>query len=172
VARGGTKPYTTMNRAVQVDQALQVAELRAQGLNFRDIAQRTGLSTATAWRRWWWLADWTLPEYYGLPRGPFPPQRGTKACRRGRPCLPTLDHPELRRGATARCAAPAQTRARAPCRNWPMRGADRCRMHAAAGQVGQASRRRQLVAEVQRRITMRVHRDHCERGQPLTLGWR
>lgn len=173
MARGGTRPYTTLNRAIQFDQANRVVEMHANGLGFRAIGAQLGISAATAWRRWWWLMDWTLPDQYGRPRGPFPPQRGTRTHPEGRrPCQPTLNHPEIYPPTPCRCGAAARTRNGDPCRNWPMRGAVRCRMHgAAASQVRRAARRRLAVAEVKRRRALQVHRERCEQGQPVQLRW-
>jgi hypothetical protein len=66
------------------------------GLSIRAAAQALGMSPTTAWRRYWWVMDWTLPGFRGYQSGPLPPQRGTRACPRGRPWLPTLDGPDAR----------------------------------------------------------------------------
>jgi hypothetical protein len=70
---------------------MAVWDIVAAGGSISSAARALGVSTTTAWRRYWFLADWTLPHYYGRPSGPIPPQRGTRACPHGRPYLPTLD---------------------------------------------------------------------------------
>ncbi|MEX5711973.1 hypothetical protein AB1484_27670 [Parafrankia sp. FMc6] len=84
---------------VKLDEGLAVLRLVAAGSSIRGAASTLGLSVTTAWRRYWWVLDWTLPDSEGLPRGPFPPQRGTRACPSGRPYLPTwpIDNPAVRR---------------------------------------------------------------------------
>lgn len=76
---------------VKVEQGQAVFERVTAGRSIRQAAADLGLSPTTAWRRYWFLMDWTLPGYYGKPSGPIPPQRGTRACPNGRPYLPTLD---------------------------------------------------------------------------------
>lgn len=77
---------------VKIDQGMAVARLVASGSSIRGAAGTLGLSVTTAWRRYWLITDWTLPGHYGLPCGPIPPQRATRACPAGqRPFLPTLD---------------------------------------------------------------------------------
>jgi hypothetical protein len=91
LSQGG--PYTRLrtNMALKASQGIEVAQLVARGNSFSQAAAALGLSKTTAWRRYWWWQDWTLPDYYGKPRGPIPPQRGTRAVPRGRPYLPTID---------------------------------------------------------------------------------
>lgn len=92
LARGGPYPRLRLDLVTKVHQARQVAELVARdGMSIRAAARQLDMSVTTAWRRYWWYMDWTLPAYYGLPTGPVPPQRGTRACPRGRPWLPTFD---------------------------------------------------------------------------------
>jgi hypothetical protein len=89
--RGGPTPYLRLDLAVKANEGLAVARLVADGASIRQAAAKLGISRMTAWRRYWFLHDWTLPEYFGRPTGPIPPQRSTRACPRGRPFLPTLD---------------------------------------------------------------------------------
>lgn len=60
----------------------------ARHMTVRQAADALGLSPTTAWRRAWWWHDYTLHSIYGLPPGPPPQQRGTRAVPRGRPVLP------------------------------------------------------------------------------------
>lgn len=172
--RAGPYPHLRLNTAVQLDQAQRVFNLIAAGAGFREAGQRTGLSTTTAWRRYWWLQDWTLPAFYGRPRGPFPPQRHTRVSPSGdRPCLPTLDHPELSVVPAVRCGARARSRGGAPCRNWAMKAQRRCRMHGGASPQARRDARAQLVvAKVMRQRTWQVHRARCEHGQRTEIQWR
>lgn len=84
-------PYLRVDSGIKVEQGLAVWEAIANGATYRQAAAAAGMSTTTAWRRCWFVRDWTLPAVYGRPPGPIPPQRGTAACPRGRPYLPTLD---------------------------------------------------------------------------------
>jgi hypothetical protein len=74
-------------------EGLAVWEAVATGSSIRSAAAQLGMSYTTAWRRYWWVVDFELPTRWGVKRGPLPPQRGTKACPRGRPWQPTLDGP-------------------------------------------------------------------------------
>jgi hypothetical protein len=95
--RGGPTPYLRLNLATKVEQGAAMWHLHhTRGLSIRAAARALGLSETTGWRRYWFLADFTLPGHYGKPAGPIPPQRGTAACPRGRPRLPTLDGPDWR----------------------------------------------------------------------------
>jgi hypothetical protein len=91
--RSGPTPYSRLALGTKATQGLAVFERVLGGATFRQAANDCGLSLTTAWRRYHWFADWTLPAYYGQPHGPIPPQRGTAACPRGRPYLPTVDGP-------------------------------------------------------------------------------
>lgn len=95
-ARGGPYPRLRLDLAAKVSQGTAVVRLVLAGHSISSAAALLGLSVTTAWRRYWFVMDWTLPQSYGRPRGPIPPQRGTKACPRGRPYLPTLDERERR----------------------------------------------------------------------------
>lgn len=91
--RGGPTPYLRLNLGTKATQGQAVFEKVMAGATFRQAANELGMPLTTCWRRYWWFADWTLPSYYGQPYGPIPPQRGTAACPRGRPYLPTVDGP-------------------------------------------------------------------------------
>ncbi len=130
--RGGPTPYLRLDLVVKVEQGRRVFALVGfgGGLSFRAAGERLGLSTTTAWRRYWFLLDWTLPTSEGRPAGPIPPQRGTRAIPNGRPCRPTRDHPELRQGSrrpAIRCRG--DRRDGEPCRAFAVHGDVRCRMH-------------------------------------------
>lgn len=175
-SRTGPVPHIVLNSAVQIEQAQRVFELHARGLGFRQIGRQVGLSTTTAWRRWWFLWDWFTPTFHGRPKGPLPPQRGTRACPSGgRPCLPTLDHPEMYPAPPVRCGARARTRDGELCRNWPIRGAKRCRMHGGATRVARANAAAYLqLVERRRQAAVEVHREHCKRGRravPEAVRW-
>lgn len=129
------------------------------GLSFAQIGERLGLSTTTAWRRYWFYNDWvSLPHFYGVPGGDRLPQRGTRAIPRGRPCSMMLDHPELRPRRSQGCTA-YRRRGRGPCGAWAVRGATVCRMHGgSAPQVKRAAAER-LEADRQRRALVRADHD-------------
>lgn len=92
--RGGPHPHRRIPADIKARQGLAVYELVwGKGLSYRKAAAHLGMSPTTAWRRSHWFADWMLPARYGRPDGPLPPQRGTAACPRGRPYMPTLDGP-------------------------------------------------------------------------------
>lgn len=92
--RAGPYPRLRVDFGVKVHQGLAVAELvLGRGFSFRQAAVQLDMSVTTAWRRFWWLFDYQLPERWGCRRGPLPPMRGTRACPRGRPYMPTLDGP-------------------------------------------------------------------------------
>lgn len=79
--------------SIKIDQGRRMYELvLGRGLSVRAAAASLGLSPTTGWRRFWLFSDWLmLPRTYGRPVGPYPGQRGTRACPSGRPFLPTLD---------------------------------------------------------------------------------
>lgn len=174
IRRGGPTLHRRLNSTTVLEQAQRVAELRHEGLGYRDIAGNVGMSPATCWRRYWWLQDWTLPELHGRPRGPVPAQRHTSRNPTGdRPCRPTLDHPELAPPVSLRCGARCRTRDGAPCRAWAVRGGRRCRMHGGASpQAERAARTRLLRARAMANIVQRVHADQCERGERTAIEWR
>lgn len=92
--RGGPVPHLLRQvpaivKAVEGERMFELVV--GQGATIRAAAAAVGLSATTGWRRYWWYRDWTLPGHHGLPAGPLPPMRGTRACPRGRPFLPTLD---------------------------------------------------------------------------------
>ncbi|WP_432034459.1 AsnC family protein [Streptomyces antibioticus] len=90
--RGGPTPYLRLPALTKTTEGQAAAELIfGQGMPVRAAAEILGMSPTTCWRRAWWFMDRTLPYAYGRPLGPLPPQRGTRACPRGRPWLPTLD---------------------------------------------------------------------------------
>jgi hypothetical protein len=76
---------------LKVDEGMRIVELVQSGLGFRAIADITGLSATTCWRRYWFFMDWTLPRVYGKPITTIPPLRGTRACPRGRPWIRAVD---------------------------------------------------------------------------------
>jgi hypothetical protein len=87
-------PYSRLrcNEAVRIEQAAAAWELiEAEGMSVRAAADALGLSVTTTWRRARWYGDWTLNLFYGLPLGPKPHQRGTRAVPRGRPVILPLD---------------------------------------------------------------------------------
>ncbi|MFF7192650.1 LysR family transcriptional regulator [Streptomyces sp. NPDC008079] len=91
--RGGPTPYVRVPFHIKATEGMAVLQCVAAGQSFRQAAAHLGMSATTAWRRYWWLNDYDLPARWGAKDGPLPPQRGTKACPRGRPYLPTLDGP-------------------------------------------------------------------------------
>lgn len=95
-AQGGPYPHLRLPLHVKVDEGMAVFRIVSAGGSISSAARMLGMSTTTAWRRYWFVMDWTLPGTYGRSAGPIPPQRGTRACPNGRPYLPTLDgHPYL-----------------------------------------------------------------------------
>jgi hypothetical protein len=92
--RGGPYPHLRLDSAVKADQGFAVLQLvLGQGKTFSQAGTALGLSTTTAWRRYHWFLDWTLPERWGREASRLPPQRGTRACPRGRPFIAELDGP-------------------------------------------------------------------------------
>lgn len=92
--RGGPYPRLRLDMGTKATEGLAVVELvLGRGLTFRQAAAQLGMSTATAWRRYWWFMDWLLPERWGVRSRRIPPQRGTRACPRGRPWIAELDGP-------------------------------------------------------------------------------
>ncbi|HZU54832.1 MAG TPA: hypothetical protein VFA06_03080 [Actinocrinis sp.] len=104
--RGGPYPRLRRDLAVKVEEGHAVVRLILAGHSMRSAAAQLGLSVTTAWRRYWFVMDWSLPQSYGRPRGPIPPQRGTRACPRGRPFLPTLDAVDRPRPRARSATAP------------------------------------------------------------------
>lgn len=93
-----TGPYARLRvneytRQQQAYRAWRMTEL--DGMSIRQAAEALGLSVTTTWRRAKWWADYTLGPMYGLPFGPVPHQRSTRACRRGRPIVLPLDAPAI-----------------------------------------------------------------------------
>ncbi|MFJ8934209.1 hypothetical protein ACIRL0_00605 [Streptomyces sp. NPDC102365] len=64
-----------------------------RGFSFRQAATALDMSLSTAWRRHHFVMDWLLPERWGRKAKRLPPQRGSRACPRGRPFIPELDGP-------------------------------------------------------------------------------
>lgn len=92
--RGGPYPHLRLDFGVKVDEGMRVVELvLGEGRSFRQAAAALGLSVSTCWRRYHFVLDWLLPEQYGLRSRRLPPQRGTRACPRGRPWIQELDGP-------------------------------------------------------------------------------
>lgn len=91
--RGGPYPYLHVTEFRLIDEGLAVHQVIARGASFAQAGAALGFSKTTAWRRYWWIVDRSLPERWGAKPGPIPPMRGTRACPRGRPWQPTLDGP-------------------------------------------------------------------------------
>ena len=89
--RGGPTPHLRLDLGIKVDQGTEAHRLHSAGLTFAEVADRLGVSLTTAWRRCRWYEDWTRPVESGLPIRRIPPQRGTRACPRGRPCIPEVE---------------------------------------------------------------------------------
>jgi hypothetical protein len=90
--RAGPTPYLRLDLFTKATQGQAVyLSVMADGLSLRQAAAVHGLTVTTAWRRYWWFADWTLPNRYGVKASRLPPQRGTRACPRGRPWIKELD---------------------------------------------------------------------------------
>lgn len=157
--RGGPYPRLRLDLGVKVEQGVAVMAARNRGASFAKAGEALGLSATTAWRRWWFVHDWTLPGHYGRPLGELPPQRGTRACPRGRPCRPTLDHWELQpRRVAHRCIATCRDGRR--CRNPPRTDADVCRMHGgSAPQVLASAGTRRVRLKALRAAGHRLHQE-------------
>jgi hypothetical protein len=154
--RGGSTPYVRLDLAVKADQGSEAHQLHTAGFTFAEVADRMGVSLTTAWRRCRWFEDWTTPAESGHPIRRIPPQRGTRACPRGRPCIPEVDHPELQNRAPRRCHATC--RDGRGCGNPPMRGQAVCRMHGGASPQARRAAARGVVATRQRQaIGYRLH---------------
>lgn len=158
--RGGPTPYLRLDLAVKVEQATRVYKLHGDGLTFAEIADRTGLSLVTCWRRYWWYRDWTEPATFGRPIRRIPPQRGTRACPRGRPCIPEVDHREISADRSRFCTA-RRKRDGVDCGSWAMKGQRVCRMHGGSSpQAKQAAARRIAAVQQRRAIGYDLHQ-HC-----------
>lgn len=148
--RGGPSPRARLPREVKLLDGKRVYVLHVgQRLGFREIAEQLGMSTTTAWRRFWWFQDASVyPELRGLPRDHVPPQRATRECPSGEP--PLLDRPARRRVRhplpSVRCHAHRSDGQ--PCRRWSVRGATVCPFHGGnAPQVRRAAAERVRQAE-------------------------
>ena len=82
--RGGPYPRLRLPLITKVEQGNAVLKLVRQGHSMRSAGAVLGLSTTTAWRRFWFLMDY-YPYGGRRARMPIPPQRGTRACPRGKP---------------------------------------------------------------------------------------
>jgi hypothetical protein len=91
--QGGPYPRLRVPFDTKARQGYAVLQLVTDGATIRTAAAQTGLSPTTAWRRLWWIRDWTLPGLYGVEARRMPPQRGTARCPRGRPWIAELDGP-------------------------------------------------------------------------------
>lgn len=90
--RGGPYPHLRLDLGTKVLQGVAAVDLvLGQGRSFREAAAALDLSLTTCWRRFWFVMDMGTPERNGCKPGPIPPQRGTRACPRGRPWMPTYD---------------------------------------------------------------------------------
>ncbi|MGH4010663.1 MAG: hypothetical protein ACRDTH_21295 [Pseudonocardiaceae bacterium] len=157
--RGGPSPYVRLDLVVKVDQGAEAHRLHSAGFTFAEIADQLGVSVTTAWRRCRWFEDWTRPAESGLPIRRIPPQRGTRACPRGRPCIPEVDHPELSSLAPVRCLA--TRRDGCGCGNPPMRGQAVCRMHGGASPQARRAAAPRMEAARQRRVIGYQLHQHC-----------
>lgn len=158
--RGGPTPYNRLDLAVKVEQGTTAHRLHQAGLTFAEIAERLGTSLTTAWRRAHWYRDWSMPAEYGLPIRRIPPQRGTAACPRGRPCIPEVDHQEVREQRPRLCWARRKYDG-GDCRNWAMRGQNVCRLHGGSSpQARRAAARRVDAARRRRALGFDLH-EHC-----------
>lgn len=157
--RGGPAPYARLALAVKVEQATVAHRLHAAGHSFAVIAEHMDVSLTTAWRRCHWFEDWTRPATVGQRIRRIPPQRGTRACPRGRPCIPEVDHPELV-ARPSRCMASRKSDG-AECGNWAMRGQRTCRMHGGASPQAQRAAARRIEAARQRRAIGRRLHQYC-----------
>jgi hypothetical protein len=130
------------------------------GEPIRQVAAALGMSTTTAWRRFWWYQDAVMyTRLRGLPRSHVPPQRATSACTAGEP--PILDRPAGERRIrhplpASRCTARRSTDGR-PCRRWARRGASVCPSHG-----GNSPQVRRAAAE---RVRQAVEADRILRGR-------
>lgn len=155
--RGGPTPYVTLDLAVKVHQGAEAHRLHNAGLTFAEVADRMGMPLTTVWRRCRWFEDWSRPAESGLPIRRIPPQRGTRACPRGRPCIPEIDHPELRDYRPWRCGARRKSDG-TDCRAWAMRGQRVCRMHGGASpQARRAAAQRVAAAKRRRAVGYLLH---------------
>ncbi len=91
--RGGPYPRLRVPADRLHAESLAVWEAVATAGSIRGAAALLGMSATTAWRRYWWLVDFELPERRGVKRGQLPPMRGTRACPRGRPYQQVIDGP-------------------------------------------------------------------------------
>lgn len=90
--RGGPYPRLRTDLTVKTTEGLAVMQLvLGEGRTFRQAAAVLGMSLTTAWRRYWFVIDLGTPERHGCRPGPLPPQRGSRACPRGRPWMPSYD---------------------------------------------------------------------------------
>ena len=132
-----------------VRQAVGAYTLRGLGYAFADIGAKLGLSTATAWRRYWWMVSWGLPTQRGHDVGPLPVTRRITAPS-GRPRPIRLDGPEFMRlepRPAVRCRA-QRRRGRGPCQAFALHGGFVCRLHGgAAPQVRAAAAARHTSAK-------------------------
>lgn len=93
--RGGPHPHRRVPYLTKLEQGDAIwRAVVLGGATFRQAGAALGLSKTTAWRRYWFVVDYDLPARWGVKnRGPLPPQRGTKACPKGRPWQDSLDGP-------------------------------------------------------------------------------
>jgi hypothetical protein len=81
--RGGPSLRARLPVEVKIWQGAEVYVLHyGHRLGFRAIGRQLGISTTTAWRRFWFYQDYVMyprlrPD---LPRYHVPPQRGTREC--------------------------------------------------------------------------------------------
>jgi hypothetical protein len=78
--------------------------------------------------------------------------------RRGRPCIPEVDHPEIRADRPQRCCSRRKSDGE-DCGSWAMRGQRVCRMHGGASpQARQAAARRVAAAKQRRAVGYSLHK--------------
>ena len=165
LSAGGPYLSNRVPSEVKATEGLEVYRRHVGGTPIRQVAREVGLSTTTAWRRFWWYRDMIIyPSFRNLPRDHVAPQRGTRACPSGEP--PILDRPARVRIRhplpSTRCTA-HRSRDGRPCRRWARRGAAVCPSHGGnSPAVRRAAAERVARAElVDREIRARV-RHHRE----------
>lgn len=89
-----TAPYSCLRVPLEqlITDGWAVWQARQRGLTFAQAGAELGMSTVTAWRRYWALVDLTTARSYARGRHtPRPALRSTAGCPRGRPWIRGLD---------------------------------------------------------------------------------